>query len=74
MSLEAWGDEDPTDSLCAVPGCECRRRAGYETCEEHAHWHDCTDCYTLIDPEYWPHCDECHAAIVASRIAREATQ
>lgn len=56
MSLEAWGDEDPADSLCAVDGCECDARAGGYTCGDHLDYTYCSDCGEHND---WPVVDVC---------------
>jgi hypothetical protein len=49
MSLEAWGDEDPADSLCRVPGCGCEARVGEETCATHGQFVECDTCTEWVD-------------------------
>lgn len=69
MSIEAWGDEDPNDSLCAAPECMGRACFGSEACSDHLHWVECDACADLVDPEFmvmesdslgdWVICPEC---------------
>lgn len=50
MSLEAWGDEDPADSLCAVDGCGCKAMVGRDNCPEHRDFVQC-DCGVWLDSD-----------------------
>lgn len=62
MSLEAWGDEDPSDSLCAVDGCECTVYPGNDVCKCHGDYFQCELCegYFPMDAMHIYQCDDCH--------------
>ena len=57
MSLEAWGDEDPADSLCAVDGCEHDARAGEDTCVDHRDAFQCIYCGEWVNEDQL--CEAC---------------